>query len=141
MPLRAPSSPGRTVWALISVNDHRSSFTSPGNDLLVRGTVLQRKVYGKGARPVSNMRAGPYITLQVQFLIVRNGYPVATLFGGFWAEARNERRTRMRSLFQGHSARFRWAHPPVASSPPDTQPASSIEKRYALPPICRAVKY
>ena len=40
-------------WALISVNDHRSSFTSkstprlsqaPGMTFSVRGTVLQRKV-------------------------------------------------------------------------------------------------
>ena len=38
------------------------------------------------------------------------------------------------------SAQVRWAHPPVANSPPDTQPASSIEKRYALLPICCAVK-
>ncbi|KAH9971437.1 hypothetical protein BJV77DRAFT_986070, partial [Russula vinacea] len=36
---------------------------------------------------------------------------------------------------QGQPARFRWAHPPVASSPLDTQPSSSTEKRYALPPI------
>ena len=36
---------------------------------------------------------------------------------------------------RGQSARFRWAHPPVASSPPGTQPSSSTEKRYALPPV------
>ena len=32
------------------------------------------------------------------------------------------------------SARFRSAHPPVASSPPDMRPPSLIEKRYALLP-------
>ena len=41
---------------------------------------------------------------------------------------------------RGQLARFRWAHPPAASSPPDTQPASSIERRYALPPVFCAVK-
>ena len=37
---------------------------------------------------------------------------------------------------------FRWAHPPVASSPPDTHrthPSSSIEKRFALTPFSCAV--
>ena len=37
------------------------------------------------------------------------------------------------------SARFRWAlSPPVASSPLDTHPSSSIEKRHALLTISRA---
>ena len=41
----------------------------------------------------------------------------------------------MTLVVRWQSVRFRWAHPPVASSPPDSHPSSSIEKRCALLPI------